>query len=198
MQFSRQVQQKLMFPNSISPQVTQTNVTLPQEFLWQNKQRMSTGGLGCEVFWGLCCTVVHLDKSIPRCFAELLCLQKGLAGQAEQSNLPAGHLPGLGNATDPGFSLQCLHHLLWGTVTNLWGKKKPTQVNTGLVYFPPRLLYLSMHQCMTLFKNLSSNTQKNHPTFIFCKYFLTTYETKATAFWEIKMRKKYMYRKWNK
>lgn len=161
-----------MFPNSISPQVTGTNVTLPQEFLWQNKRRMSTGGLGCEVFWGLCCTAVHLDKSIPRCFAELLCLQKGLAGQAEQSNLPAGHLPGLGNATDPGFSLQCLHHLLWGTVTNLWGKKKNTQVNTGLVYFPPRLLYLSMHQCLTLLKIYHQTRKKTIQLSFFANIFL--------------------------
>lgn len=108
--------------------------TLPREFLWQNKLRRSTGGLGWEVFWGLCCTAVHLDKSIPRCFAEWLCLQKGLAGQAGQSNSPAWHLPGLGNATDPGFSLQGLHHLLWGALVNLW-KKKQTHTHTSKYRF---------------------------------------------------------------
>lgn len=114
--------------------------TLPQEFLWQNKLRTSTGGLGCQVFWGLCCSAVHLDKSIPHCFAELLCLKKGLAGQAERSNSPAGHLPGLGNATDPGFSSQALHHLLWGTLTNLWEKKIKNTSKHRFSLFPIRAL----------------------------------------------------------
>lgn len=73
---------------------------------------MSSEGLGYEEFWSLCCTAVHQDKSIRRCFSELLCLKKSPVGQAKQNNLPAGHLQGHKKSIEPEFSLQCLHHLL--------------------------------------------------------------------------------------
>lgn len=157
---------------------------LPQEFLWQNKLRTSTGGLGCEVVWGLCCTAVHLDKSTPRCWAELLCLKKVLEGQAERSNSPAGHLPGLGNATEPGSSLQCLHHLLWGTPTNLWKKNHTSKHGFGL--FP----ILSMHQCMILLKTYHQSCKENHTTFNFLQMFSYQVRDKDNCFWGNKNKKR--------
>lgn len=73
---------------------------------------------------------------------------------------------------------------------SLGKKTKDAEVNTGLVYFPLGLLYLSTHQCMTLLKTNYQTCKKPIQLSFFCKYFLSKYETKATAFWKINIREK--------